>query len=145
MSAYKLYSPSSTTSTSKPLPPTPSGAPYVNANGTYYSTLGAPDSALAFMKSQTLFWNKPLPAITPKTNNSAEQARILGAVAKAKPISPSVNGGKPILGYIGWFVYSGNAPGTILVDSDREKFQKVKFDCSNTGGMENAIWNWDKA
>lgn len=130
------------TTTTPTTPPTSTVGPYTNSKGTYFSTLGATDSIVKFANSQNIYWNKKLPDNTPRTPNYKEQARIFNNVAKALPIGSNVNNGNPIYNYKSDFIAGGNSPAVLLVDSDREDFQKVDLDCTGAGGSLKPLWNW---
>lgn len=128
--------------TQQPTPnPTPApgyvplaGYPNQNGKGSIFSTLGAPDNIIAWSKSTNLLWNKKLPTTTPKAGNSDQLVKDLADIAKNRKggVSP------------GSFNPRGNAFNMIMVDSDREEFRKVEFDCEGTG-YSKMFGYWDKA
>ena len=107
----------------------PEGA-FVNDKGTFFSTHAAPDEALAWMGSEDLIFNQPLPDETPVVSNSDTIAAYIDEIIR----------GQRLFDYASGFEEDANAPNLILVDSDREDFTEVTFRPQNCGA--DTWWNW---
>ncbi len=109
---------------------TPSDGGYQNANGTFFTTYGAPDYAVPWMNSTTLIFNRKLPADTPTLSNSATIANHINEIIR----------GQRLYSYGSGFEDDFNAPYMLLVDSERESFQTVEFSPERCGA--STWWNW---
>lgn len=108
------------------------GYPYVNENGTYYSTLGAPASVLRWEQSTKLLWNQPLPDDTPAVYNSATIAQQVDDIVH----------GNRIVSWGSALETEKNAPYVLLVDGNREDFVYVESKCGN---LDYFGWGWYEA
>lgn len=124
-----------TTAAPEPVPqPGPNGYPRQLEPGVYLSTLGVPEHLLAYKKSTTIQWNRPLPDDTPLDPNSASQAAVFAKYARS-------GGGMPN-NYPGIFEDEGNAPQVFVVDSDQVEFVPVRFACPDGS---KTWWNYNAA
>ncbi|MDH3681572.1 MAG: hypothetical protein OEV40_16670, partial [Acidimicrobiia bacterium] len=106
------------------------GLGFTGANGSYYSTYGAPPEALPWMQSPTLLFNQPLPGSTPTVENNAELAVRIDEVVR----------GRRLYDYGSGFEEGANAPYMLIVDSDVETFTEVVFAPQACGA--DSWWAW---
>ncbi len=104
--------------------PKPAIYPITNANGSYFTTLGAPDSVVRWRTASHHLWNQPLPASTPKSPSSAGQVDIFNRVVRMLPLPD----GSPAFGWPSAF--NLEQPYVFFVDSDRENFVTVDHVCN---------------
>ncbi|MCP3992112.1 MAG: hypothetical protein GY724_23780 [Actinomycetia bacterium] len=122
--------PESGASSSRPSSSGGGAEAFRNESGTYFSTLGAPDDALAWMGSSQILFNRPLPQDTPTVSNSDVIASHINEIIR----------GDRLYSYGSGIEEDRNAPHIVLVDSDREQFTPIVFRPQDCGS--DTWWGW---
>ncbi len=113
-----------------------SGYPRTNNKGSYYSSLNVPFGAQKWQTNAGMIWNKPLPNTSGSDIDPTSAAKVAAFAKIAR--GQKFPDGTTIFTH-GGFEDDGNAPYLLFVDSSKEQFTQIKYDCNGN----STWWNWN--